>query len=65
MSASSIDVPYHVTPSVLPLSPAQPTSLRPSKRCWPGHSRTSDGQRFVVPPELIRHEDPDTPFQSP
>jgi len=65
MSASSIDVLYHLTPSALPPRRAHPTSLNPSKAWRPGHSLTNDGQREVVPPEVIRYVEPDTERQSP
>src|SRR3954452_2482580 len=58
MSASSGSLVDHVTPSVPLESWAQPTSLKPSVRCAPGHSRTIDGQRVVVPPDVIRYVEP-------
>src|ERR671922_392464 len=63
MSASSIAVLNHVTPSTEPDSRVQPTSLKPSKACGPRHSFTSDGQREVVPPEPIRYLEPATLLQ--
>ena len=54
MSASSVPLVDQVTPSVPFFSCAQPTSLQRSLRWAPGHSRTSDGQRVVVPPDDVR-----------
>ena len=43
-------VPDHVTASVQqPPMFIQPTSLKPSKTCAPGHSLTREGQRLVFP----------------
>src|SRR3954452_7066361 len=60
MSASSRLFVDHVTPSVPLESWAQPTSLKPSSRCGPGHSCTIDGQRLVVAPNWVRYVEPDT-----
>ena len=60
MSASSVPLVDHVTPSVPLASRAQPTSLERSLRCAPAHSLTSDGQRVVVPPDWMRNVEPET-----
>ena len=60
MSASSVPLVDQVTPSVPLDSRAHPTSLKRSLRWAPAHSRTSDGQRVVVPPDWMRNVEPET-----